>query len=395
MTPEGTLSLAAGVRTELLASGELPPRVRCVVELAEAAGTSSVTKFRKATGRQVDGRLYGSFILNGGSTTGRYSAVGVQPQNLPRECASDHAATRAEILSGGGTLAELKSMLRPMLIPSRGHTFVCADLSQIEGRVLPWLADSDGGRSRLDIFRDPSRDLYCETASGILDRRITKADTAERQNYGKIPELALGFGGAVGALLNTSRAYGAEMGEDQARYIVRRWRATNRWAGDFWDALSKAARLAFYRPGEVFPAGRVSYRRIPSTDTLQCALPCGSLLNYHQVREDGDGLTGMHTRSVPKVGETEWPRVRLWHGILAENVTQGTSARIQRRILWRLDKLGFFGVGQSHDEVLIEVLDDEVETAAVDIARVVTRNPTWAQDLPLDSEVWTGAYYSK
>ena len=394
LTEAGKPSLTAGVRKELL-THDMDDATREVITICDAASNSSVAKFRKALMRHVDGRLYGSFILDGGSTTGRYSAVGVQPQNLPSVSAADPTHTRSEILAGRGTLTDLKSMVRAMLIPSSGKTFVCPDLAQIEGRVLPWLSDSAGGRARLEIYADPQRDIYCETASAILGRRVTKDDGELRQTYGKIPELALGFGGGKGAILRTANARGVKMPEKQALAIVRSWRAANPWIVNFWKQLNSALRSAYFSPGGVFRAGRVSYRRVPGTMTVQCSLPDGSLLHYHQVREDLDDLVGMHTRSQPKAGGSEWPTVRLWHGILAENITQATAARVQRRILARLYVEGFDVVGHSHDEVLVEVPSDDVEEYTREIEAIVTNRPKWALDLPLHSESWHGQRYGK
>ena len=394
MTPEGKVSMARGVRADLLAA-DLPEEVRAVVQVCDDAAHGAVAKFRRAVQRHVGGRLYGSYILDGGSTTGRYAAVGVQPQNLPRDKPDDVEQTRDDILAGRGGLAEMKTMLRSMLIPAPGRTFVCADLSQIEGRVLPWLSDSEGGRAKLSIFADPSRDVYCETAADILGRPVTKADGDLRQNYGKIPELALGFGGSVGAILRTAKAYGADIGEEQAEYIVRSWRVSNRWAVRFWAQLRDASEAAFRQPGEMFRAGRVAYRRIPGSDTLQCALPDGeSLLNYHVVRREDGSLTGMHTRSRPKKGVEEWPRVKLWHGILAENITQAVAARVQRRILAQLDAR-FAVVGHSHDEVIVEVPTEGVDAAQAEIEAVVVDRPSWAPGLPLAVESWNGQRYGK
>ena len=395
------LSLATAIRTDLL-THDLPAEVRDVMQILDLASSSSLAKFKRALERHVDGRLYGSYILDGGSTTGRYSAVGVQPQNLPREVADEPEKVRNTILRRRGTMADLKSMVRAMIVAPPGRTFVCADLSQIEGRVLPWLSDSTGGEAKLAIFQrydsdpDADQDVYCETASAILGRRVTLEDSTLRQNYGKIPELALGFGGSTTAILRTAKAYGADISEEQADYIVRSWRAANPWVTRFWGELDRAARNAYHNPGDTYPVGRVAYRRIPGTNTLQCALPDGeSLLNYHQVCiEDGD-LAAMHTRSRPKAGVAVWPTVRLWHGVLAENITQAVAARVQRAILARLDAAGFGVVGHSHDEVLVEVLSADVDTAVNEIVAIVTERPSWASGLPLNSKVWHGQRYGK
>ena len=107
-----------------------------------------------------------------------------------------------------------------------------------------------------------------------------------------------------------------------------------------------------------------------------------------------DGLSASHTRFQPKVGESEWPRVRLWHGILAENITQATAARVQRSIVRRLDAAGYAVVGHSHDEVLVEVSLEDTQ-AQKNIYAIVTERPPWAYGLILHSEGWSGQYYRK
>ena len=392
MRVEGKVSLDKNVRASLLASRGLYYDVRKVLEICEDASSGSVAKYGKALERHVDGRLHGSYILDGGSTTGRYSAVGVQPQNLPQGHVDDYEDSRREILAGRGKLTDLKDMIRATLVPKSGHAFVCSDLKQIEGRVLPWLADTPGGRAKLAVFADPERDVYMETASVITGEDSPTPE--QRQSYGKVPELALGFGGAVGALMRMASTYQVDMSEELASDVVALWRKANAWAPAFWGVLSRAALLAFKHPGSYFPAGRVRYVKNPEAPTLYCILPDDSLLHYNDVRLGAEGLSSAHTRFQPKAGESEWPRVRLWHGILAENITQATAARIQRAILRRLDQAGYAVVGHSHDEVLVEVPWGGKE-AQEHIHEIVTERPEWASDLPLHSEGWHGKYYRK
>ena len=399
MDESGKLSLDRGTRRALLENAEhIPTNVLNVIKIVADASNSSVAKYRAMLNRHVYGRVCGSYILNGATATGRYSARGVQPQNLPRTTLSDPEKARKTIMSGGGNYRLLKQMLRPAIVAPTDRTFIGADLSQIEGRVLPWLSDSGGGREKLKAFATPGRDIYCETASNMLGREVTPEDKDLRQNYGKIPELAFGFGGAVGALMNTARSFGVTYEHVTPVQIVKRWRKNNRWCVEFWGALSRALNFAHKYPGEVFEAGRVAYRRIPDTATIQCALPGGSLLNYHDVRRDEDGeLCAMHTRYRPKVGEKRWPSVRLWHGILAENITQAVAARVQRCIIKRLVNLHQTKViMHSHDEVLIETSEGgPVLQVGGMLTAVMQAPPEWAEGLPLGAEGWHGKYYGK
>ena len=395
MVPEGKLALGKDIRQDLL-SRDLDPQVRRVIELNGEANVGSVAKFTTALGRQYNGRICGSYILDGASTTRRYAAFGFQPQNLPRESADDPIKTREKIISGGGSMTDLKSMIRAMIVARSGHEFVCADLSQIEGRVIPWLSNSAGGSKKLEIFADPARDIYCETASGVLGKVVTPEDADLRTSFGKVPELALGFGGGHEALQRTALKCGVNMPEAQAKDIVKRWRKANSWIEKFWADLEIQAIRAYKNPGEAFRVGRVAYRRSPGTSTLQCALPDGiSLLNYHQVRLEGRGLTAMHTRFKPKRNDVEWPRSRLWKGTLVENITQATAGRIQCIIIRRLEEEGYSVVGHAHDEVLVEAPSTGIEESSAAVQDIVTCSPPWATDLPLASEVWVGKRYRK
>ncbi len=424
---EQKLTFDKNARERLLSEPEIVPHVREVIECSDFAQASSTGKFLAMEKRADpdDDRVRCSYILNGAGSTGRYSARGLQTHNLPRkgyerEIADEirrrmlTGATREQLseASGDSVMQTLKGLLRYAVRAANGNTFVCGDLEQIEGRVNPWLAmgfrsDVDQhALAKLAIYADPSRDVYCETASDILHRPITKQDS-ERQGYGKVPELSLGFGGGAGAFLGMAHNYGVSLERAEVDRIVKSWRASNRWAQPFWYKLFDSAVKAIHEPNVPYAAGRVKYLFTPEFlgGTLWCLLPGGRLLSYPQARaewkENKFGelawqLSAAKAAWKPKADETEWPRVYLWPGLLCENVTQAAAADVLRDMLYELVYEYDAPVcGHTHDEALLEVLLNDAEKWAAILNDVMVTGPEWAAGLPLAAEIWTGDRYRK
>jgi hypothetical protein len=204
-------------------------------------------------------------------------------------------------ISGYSVGKTLGMVIRPTFIAAPGKTFVYADWSAIEARVLPWLAASPGAEKVLDIFRrndaDPSLpDIYKITAGELLGIDPLDVSKTERQSHGKVPTLSLGFGGAKGALQKMAVNYHVHFDEAAAQALVTSWRERNPWAKEFWGyyrldkhgnldgygGLWGAANMAIRNPGNAYPAGRVAYVFDPDylDGTLFCALPCGRVLTY-------------------------------------------------------------------------------------------------------------------
>ena len=417
------LTLDAATRTALLdtETGIQDATVRAVVQAIDNAQASSVSKYKTMTDRAdpEDDRVRGAFIFEGAGVTGRYASGGVQVHNLSRDKPDDVDATHeafmdpsglhilqgqhsAAILraSGKATISKaLRSMLRPTIMAADGHTFVCGDWAQIEGRVNPWLTNDPDAAARLAAYADPTRDIYSETAEGILGR---KCDTDERQTHGKIPELALGYGGGVNAFQHMAVAYGVDIPEAKAKQIVTNWRATQAWAPRWWKALEMGAVSAVRYPRQRFDCGRVNMIYTPGFDgTLRITLPSERTLNYPYARIelnrfDQQCVTFARGAFHPKRGEA-WPRRSLWGGLICENITQAVSADILRRALERVQAAGCgrYIVGHTHDEILMEVPTDHADMYRETLQHLMQQSPMWASSLPLAVEVWTGARYRK
>ena len=276
-------------------------------------------------------------------------------------------------------------MLRPALIPAKGKHLVVADWSAIEGRVNPWLAASDQGEAKLDVFRkrlDPYKVNAAATYSVAYDDV-----TGEQRQVGKVQELALGFGGSTGAFAAMGRGYGVRFEEAQARRIVDAWRRANPWAVMFWQDLERAYMSAMRHPGHEFTAGRITY--VYDKQHLWYMLPSGRVLCYPFAKFEGEHLTYAKASWKPAADATEWPRARLWGGLACENVTQASAHDILRAALRQCEGV----VAHVHDEIVIETA--EPEKARAELERIMVTPPDWAVGLPLAVEAKIMARYGK
>ena len=387
-------SIDKTVRANLLAMenpDEIPPAVAEVIQCADDLWASSVAKFSRMAdlADDEDCRVRGAFVFAGGAATGRASSYGLQVHNFTRKCAKEPDAVRTSMVRGHNIVPAygkrvtdvLRGMLRPALIPAKGKHFVVADWSAIEGRVNPWLASSPAGEAKLDVFR-AKLDPYKVNAAATYSVAYEDV-TGEQRQVGKVQELALGFAGGVGAFAAMGRAYGVLIGEAQARRIVDAWRRANPWSVPFWSALEEAYTRAMRNKGHEFTAGRVAY--LYDGQHLWYALPSGRVLCYPYARLEADGVTYAKASWKPAADAKEWPRGRLWKGLACENITQATANDILRYALRQLDDV----VLHVHDEVVIET------DKPIDLERIMSTPPAWAEGLPLAAEVKTMTRYGK
>jgi len=387
------------------------------LELIEAGNSSAVRKFDAICRMEVGGRVYGQYSFNGAGQTGRFSSRGIQIHNLIRaplvKGEPDAALDAMELILGGEAPDKLEGryglplsrllarLIRPTFIAKDGHTLIWADYDQIEGRTLPWLAGTPGAELKLDLYRK-GIDTYKVAAAEIFGVDYTQIgdDSSERQ-IGKVAELALGFGGAVGAFSAMGRGYGVHVRESDAKRIVELWRAANQWVVEFWDVLWQAAIGAYKSPGVWHSAGRVRYIYQPQImhGTLICQLPSGRWLVYPQFRherieeedERGRLVTRVVTTFVRSFGSGHG-RIPLWYGMLAENITQATAADLLRNALVSVDDIA---VLHTHDEIVCEVRTGTKKAGSNQLRAAMTEIPDWAAGLPATVSVDSGPYYTK
>ena len=407
-------SLNKYTRTLLLQDDHLDPNVHTVLEASDFAQRSSVSKFKtmQALADPEDHRVRGAFIANGASASGRYSSRGLQVHNFKRDSMPDPAEVRLDIIENimpediteyyGMQIMEILSMmLRPALIPKKGKRFYVSDWSSIEGRIAPWLANSELGEAKLDLYRN-AVDPYSVAAQAIYH---TDEISAAQRQVGKVAELSCTFLGGAGAFLGMGRNYGVRMTEEEAKSIVKKWRLANPWAQIFGGDCERAAMLAVKHPGVRYPAGRVSY--FSAADvlcggiTLFCELPCGRLLTYPDARVEQKetpwgsmqpAISALRAAFTPASGDKEWPRTWLWQGIFVENCTQGAAASLLQDKLREADALELPVVLHVHDEV---VLESDQENDKEVLRLLMNTPPEWCSTLPLKDDVVEMDVYGK
>ena len=400
-------------------------RAERVLQIRLFGGSKTPAKFARMRASAVDGVLYGQYVFNGAGQTGRASSRGCQVHNLARDAlpyeldaidALRAGANYAQFAQVGGTTdpvaRKLSLLIRPAFVPADGNVFVWSDWSQIEARILPWLANTPEAEARLDIFRkvdaDPRKpDLYTRTAA-ILSKVAVKDVTKAMRQRGKVAELALGYGGGVRALLNMAAGYGLHLETDEARATVDAWREVNPWCVEFWgayapDGLSHglwgAVNDALRAPGIIFGAGRIRYVFLMNYlgGSLLCVLPSGRCLTYRNIKYETVVEKDKRGRML-KVGSQlrfarGYGRVKLWAGMLAENCVQAVAADILRGTLVRLEREPV--QLHTHDEVLLSVPLTDAIAAKRRLRAVMQQGFDWSKGLPLMSEETIGYCYSK
>ena len=378
---------------------QITDEVYNVVACLDDGNKSSVSKFKRMVERldSETGRVHGSFMYAGAATL-RYTSRGLQLHNFRRDSMDVDTVeeVRAAMLAGHtlssiDIMDKLSRMLRPTLIPEKDKIFVVGDWSSIEGRALPWLSGDPRAQDKLDAF-ERGDDLYVKAAkdAGVGDRQV-----------GKVIELSLGYGGSVGAFNSMAKNYGVYLPEHEIKRIVKSWRRVNSWAENFWNELEKAAMTAIRHPHLPQSAGRIQYVFYPELmcGSLVCVLPSGDTITYPRARIEKvqtdygvkSQITALKANWKPSAEDTEWPRFRLWRGLLAENVTQAFCAALLR------DKLALFNnsVLHCHDEIALEVPIVEAKKWSAILQAEMETNPAWAQNLPLKAEPKIMTRYGK
>ena len=397
------LSIDKNVRANLLVLAEenpdeVPAEVAEVIQCADDLWASSVAKFQRAAALadEEDHKVRGAFVFAGGSATGRASSFGLQVHNFPRKCAADPALVRQAMVRGHSIVPEhgrrvtdvLKGMLRPALMADKGKRLIVADWAAIEARVTPWASNSTFGANKLDIFAK-GEDVYKHNAMATFHVGYDDVDKDQRQ-IGKVQELACGFAGGVGAFASMGRIYGLMMSESDAKRMVDAWRRANKWAVPYWSGLEETYMRAMRNKGREFTIGRVTY--LFDGLHLWYALPSGRVLCYPFARFDEEGnLTYAKASWKPAADAKEWPRARLWRGLACENITQAVANDLLRHALRRLDNV----VLHIHDEIVLEVPEDDAEAAAARLVQIMCEPPPWASGLPLNAEVAIMERYGK
>lgn len=386
-------SLDANAKEDLLNNAELEnehPDVFKMVRLLDDAGGSAVAKFDKIQAmKNSDGRIRGQLIFMGAGATGRFAGKGVQVQNLPRIYLKDAPLKRNRRRVKHGRVIpinELTQLCRTALVPTQGKEFAVSDYSQIEARVLPWYAGEDWA---LDAFR-ANQDIYVATAVKMYHVDYDTAKKDYRQK-GKQATLALGYGGAVGAL-EAMGALRAGIPREELPELVSTWRKANRNIVKFWADCEKAAKFVIMQRGKkkVTINNKLTFTYNHNEKLLQIWLPSGRALSYYDAHIDSK-------KRVRYLGGVKADGSR-WHkdtfgGKIVENIVQATARDILCNAMLRIEKNKIPIAFHVHDEVIAEVPKNfDIETLNDLMARPL---PAWCEDLPLDSEGATIQFYRK
>ena len=436
----GKVSVSKAAVAALLERDDLHPLARSVLLLRQESGGTAAKKYNAILRRMSrDDRVRGAMVYCGAASTGRWSSRGVQLQNLIRmlRLAKPAVLARAiqDVISGvpHNVISEVYApaivvageLLRPTLIASPGTHMARGDSSQIEARVLPWLA---GAEWKLDRFRaydnKTGPDLYIVAATGIYrvrDGEITKDDP--RRQIGKVSELALGFEGGARALQSMCKAYGMKISvcpklgdgeeppEGTDEWIKRMWRAANPEVASrdynnpgFWRRINQAAidcmRCA---PGPWFPVGDrgLAFRR--NSEVLTMRLPSGRPLWYWSPRlvqaytPWGALVDAVVYRSEDSVTH-QWREFQAYGGLWTENAVQATARDLMAYWLLQMKEEGLRPILSVHDEGICEANGNRwpmPDEAAAVVAQIMKTTPDWAAGLPVSSDASAGPRYVK
>lgn len=386
-----SLSKAAVISLLEEADGE----VELALSLRQELAKSSVKKYAAMeTVIGSDERARGLIQFYGANRTGRYAGRLIQVQNLPQNHLPDLEQVRALIREGRFDVVEmlydsvplvLSELIRTAFIPKPGCRFFVADFAAIEARVIAWIA---GESWRQRVF-ESGGDIYCASASQMFHVPVEKNGVnGHLRQKGKIAELALGYGGSVGAL----KAMGAlNMGvpEEELKPLVDVWRQSNPAIVRLWWDVDKAASACVRERTEAETHGvRFAYQ----SGILFVTLPSGRRLAYAKPRM-GVNRYGNESVTYEGVGEQKkWLRLESYGPKFVENIVQATARDILAEAMLRLNDAGYRIVMHIHDEAVIEAPAD---TSLADVCEIMGRTPAWAKGLLLRADGYVCDFYKK
>ncbi len=372
---------------------DAPEPLKTVLTLRQQLAKSSVKKYQAMENAVcADSRAHGMFQFYGANRTGRFSGRIIQLQNLPQNHILDLAQARELVKAGDfdalSLLYEdipdtLSQLIRTAFVPQDGRKFIVADFSAIEARVIAWIA---GERWRLKVF-EGGGDIYCASASQMFHVPVEKHGiNGHLRQKGKIAELALGYGGSVGAL----KSMGAlEMGlaEEELQPLVSAWRDSNPSITEFWWAVDRAVKECIKKRMPTETHGiRFSYE----SGMLFITLFSGRRLAYVKPRIGENQFGGESVTYMGVGGTKKWERLESYGPKFVENIVQAVSRDILCYAMRTLRNCSI--VAHVHDEIIIEA-DRRMSIPAV--CEQMGRTPPWAKGLLLWADGYECPFYQK
>lgn len=409
-----------GIKTKSIADSEMDELI-VATEIFDDETAGAVLALRRSSAKAFkfqamldtvcrDGRVRGSLAYHG-TTSGRWAGRQPQFHNMKRIETDEDAANVADILEKLKSallqhlsLDTLSMAARPMIIAPPGRKLVWGDYSNIEGRLNAWLAGEDW---KLKAFRDfdagVGPDLYKVMAARVLDKDVDDITRDDRQLWGKVPELAGGFGGGRAAFLKSAEKAGVKMGGHQAEQIKKSWREENPAIVASWWELQDAAIEAVSNVGAVVPClrGRIAY--VSNGGFLFCRLPSSRVISYPKpsvawksriITIDGDEVE-INSRGVSYWGNDQgrWAKCDLYGGLQCAHVVSGTARDVMVEGLFNVEAAGYPVILHIHDEAISEV--DAGFGSADEYAALLAKPIAWLPDFPLVAKGEEGTRYLK
>lgn len=363
-----------------------------VLSCRQQLAKSSVSKYTAMSNMVcADSRARGCFMFYGANRSGRWAGRGIQLQNLPQNHMDDLDEARSLVRDGNFTALELlydnvpevlSELIRTAFVPKPGYKYIVSDFSAIEARVLSFFA---GEQWRMDVFKE-GKDIYCASASKMFKIPVEKHGVnGHLRQKGKIAELALGYGGSIGAL----KAMGAlDMGlkESELQPLVDAWRLSNQCITSFWWAVDAAVKQAvIYKTSAETHGFKIYYQG----GMLFIDLPSGRRLCYVKPRM-GVNQFGSDSVTYEGINTGKWTRIESYGPKFVENIVQAVSRDILAYAMQMLSHCQI--VGHVHDELIIECSPNvSLDT----LCEQMGRTPPWMNGLLLRADGYECSYYKK
>ena len=408
-TGEEVATLRKDTVAKMLARDDNSPQIQRMLEIRQELGKTSTKKYDAIEAAVCpDGRVRGLLQFYGANRTGRWAGRLVQVQNLPRTYTEPLELAR-DLVKGrkldalkciyGSAPDTLSQLIRTAFIAAPGNVLIDADFSAIEARVISWLA---GEEWRLEVFRTHGK-IYEASASqmfGVPLELIKKGNPeyALRQK-GKVAELALGYQGSTGALINMG-ALDMGIPEEDLPDIVSRWRDANKRIRDLWYKVDAAAVQVITQGGSVGVNSIVlahEWDATQGTDYMTITLPSGRKLFYN-APQIGVNQWGNPSISYMGMDQTtkKWKRIETYGGKLVENCVQAIARDCLAQAIEHLEAAGLPVIFHIHDEVVIDIrpfADNDAMLAKT--VEIMSCPIPWAPGLPLGADGWVGKFFKK
>ena len=368
--------------------------VKEVLKLRQELCKSSVKKYVAMENVMGKDKRAKGLIQFYGTKTGRYAGRLIQVQNLPKNYLSDLEVARDLVKCGHGENLDflydsvedvLSQLIRTAFIPKEGCEFIVADFSAIEARVLSWLSKE---KWRMEVF-EKGGDIYCESASKMFKVKVEKnGENSHLRDKGKIAELALGYGGSVGAL----KAMGATsfLKEEELQSLVNAWRNANPHITYLWYEVDKIIKKVIINK---VPMKLYNLQFIYENNMLFILLPSKRKLCY---RNPKIATNKFNKSSIVYEGvnsNKKWAQIESYGAKFVENIVQAIARDLLCEAIKNLHNKNFRVVLHVHDEVVVEVENNK--SSVEEICNLMTISPPWAKDLSLKAEGYKCEFYRK